>query len=267
MNLIGQKVNHKTFGEGTIIALDGEYLTVQFAEKEGSFKHPDAFQGFLKAVDPTIQATVINEIQTREVAYIVEKEKKNVTDIQKVTMHPNATPHIKPSVVIEREVGKRMTFYVFQGSTFEKEYHGGYIWAPLETASGMHIHHWDMLRNVRLGDVILHGVNGYVQAISVAKGSCYDCEQPVELRSEGSWGSQGRRINCDYTYIPNPIKTSAYRSTILKYCNVKYAPFDKEGNGNMGYLYSIDRRMAKVLIDASAKQNQVLRTMNELSDL
>ena len=45
----GDKVAHKTFGEGKVISNDGKYLKVQFARREGNFLLPDAFEkGFLK---------------------------------------------------------------------------------------------------------------------------------------------------------------------------------------------------------------------------
>ena len=34
---------------------------------------------------------------------------------------------------------------------------------------------------------------------------------------------------------------------IIRFCQVKYSPFDKDGNGNMGYLFDINRELAKYL--------------------
>ena len=46
--IIGNKVNHKTLGEGTITAVDEEFCTVSFASGEAMFRLPDAFDnGFL----------------------------------------------------------------------------------------------------------------------------------------------------------------------------------------------------------------------------
>ncbi len=47
----------------------------------------------------------------------------------------------------------------------------------------------------------------------------------------------------------------------IKWLNVKYAPFDKNGNGNRGYLYDIDNKLASVFLKEAEKQNA------ELSDL
>ena len=45
----GDRVIHKTFGEGAVVSNDGKYLKVQFARREGNFLLPDAFEkGFLR---------------------------------------------------------------------------------------------------------------------------------------------------------------------------------------------------------------------------
>ena len=108
-------------------------------------------------------------------------------------------------------------------------------------------HHWDRLLDVREGDIIFHGCDACVQAISTARGECYECHQPEELRSEDLWEPDGRRVDCDYILIDNPIKTALVRDDILRLCNVKYAPFDRDGNGNMGYLYELPRELAKLV--------------------
>ena len=43
MNLIGEKITNATYGEGTIIAIEGGFMTVQFPEKKAKFLYPDAF--------------------------------------------------------------------------------------------------------------------------------------------------------------------------------------------------------------------------------
>ena len=52
-----------------------------------------------------------------------------------------------------------------------------------------------------------------------------------------------------------------YKETIKKYCNVKYAPFDKDGNGNLGYLYDLSQDLARYFIEEIAKKNQEVREL------
>lgn len=73
------------------------------------------------------------------------------------------------------------------------------------------------MRDVREGDIILHGCDGYVKAISVAKTSCFKCMQPEELAIEGLWDSDGGMVKCDYTKIENPIKTADFKDDIIRF--------------------------------------------------
>ena len=97
-----------------------------------------------------------------------------------------------------------------------------------------------------------------LRAISIAKGACYECIQPVELRTKESWELDGRKVECDYTYVITPIKTSMYKEDIIQLCVAKYSPFDKNGNGNTGYLYQLNRRLAHIFIEALVKENNFL---------
>ena len=277
MELVGTKVSHKAFGAGVITEAETGYVTVEFAEKTSKFTYPDAFEKFLTFVNESEQKSVVNEIEKKkaeaeekrlaeEAARKVEQERKAMLEAEKraqIARKYSYSP--KQSVRPQRVDGKRMIFYVFQGNTFDREYRGGYLWAPIENKTSTPPHHWTRLLDVRKGDIILHGCNGYVQAISVAKDSCYECLQPKELVTEGLWDLKGRKVDCDYTYIKKPIKTSNYVSEIIRLSNVKYSPFDKYGSGNMGYLFEINRDLAKIFVKETVKYNPHLASVDYIS--
>lgn len=279
MNVLNINVIHKAFGKGTVIEFDNTYITVQFADKSRKFEYPDVFEKFIKAEDSSVQESILNYIsavnqakeeirQAELAARKAEENSKVAEDTAKrsaLLQRTGYTP--KPAVRSQRIEGKRMTFFVFQGNTFDKEFRGGYIWAPISNKSGIMPHHWTRLLDVRKGDIILHGCDGYVRAISVARDTCYDCPQPVELTVEELWDRDGRRVDCDYTQIDTPIKTSAFTEDIIRLCQVKYAPFDKDGKGNMGYLFEINRELAKIFVEASVKQNHYLSSIDYISEL
>ena len=278
MELIGLKVKHNVFGAGMISEMEGNYITVEFAAKTSKFVYPGAFEKFIKAEDPIVQQAITDSIneakiaaeqkrQAEEVARKAAEERKAAEAAarraeigKKIAFSP------KPVVRTQRIEGKRMTFFVFQGNTFEKDYQGGYIWAPISNKAGSPPHHWTRLLDVRKGDIILHGCDGYVQAISVARDACYDCAQPVELTVEDLWERDGRRVDCDYIRINNPIKTRHFVADILRLSRVKYSPFDKDGNGNMGYLFEINRELARIFVNASVKQNPYLRAVEYIDE-
>lgn len=276
--MIGVKVKHSIFGLGEITAFENNYVTVEFASKTSKFIYPDAFEKYIKVEDEDLQKSILEKI--KEEKELAEKKRLEEDAARKAAAERKAaeesekraqiakkysyTP--KQAVRSQRIEGKRMTFFVFQGNTFNREYNGGYLWAPIANNTSTPPHHWTRLLEVREGDIILHGCNGYVQAISIAKGSCYECQQPKELAVEGLWGLQGRKVDCDYTYIDNPIKTSNYTLDITRLSQAKYSPFDRYGSGNMGYLFEINRELARIFIKETIKQNPHLASVEYIGE-
>lgn len=283
MDLLNQKVKHKTLGTGTVTVQDERYITVTFASKTSKFQYPnpDTFSKFLTAADANIQGALLKEIADTKLAEEAakaaadeakrkaEEESKARKEAELANSRTARAPAAKQKQTIQqvRIPGKRMTFYVFQGNTYDRESRGGYIWAPISNKAGYTFHHWDRLLDIREGDIILHGCNGYIQAVSTARGECYECAQPEELRQEDMWDHNGRRVDCDYVIIKNPVKTSMFLDDILRLSNVKYAPFDKDGNGNMGYLYELNRELARIFMRGSTKRNAYLSDIDFISEL
>ncbi len=157
-------------------------------------------------------------------------------NVQKAAPKAVETAAVAAAPAVEKiDVSGRNIFVVFQGTAFDAESKGGYIWAPLANKEGKKFHYWDRMLDVKAGDIILHGSNGCIQAVSTARGECYDHED-------------GRRIDCDYVMIDNAVKTSDYVEDILNICTMKHAPFNKRGCANSGYLYEMPRELAKIFL-------------------
>lgn len=278
MNLIGKSIKHKILGVGVVSAQERDILTIDFPGKTSKFQYNEmTFTKFLVAEDAALQAAILQEFEELKeaekrraleaaLAKQKEEEAKRETLAAKYATSGKVAPK-KVAVKQERLPGKRMTFYVFQGGTFDRESRGGYIWAPISSKDGGMPHHWTRLLDVRPGDIIFHGYNAHVQAISVARGECYECAQPAELRTEDLWEQAGRRVDCEYIVLDRPIKTADYRDDILRLCNVKYAPFDKDGNGNMGYLYELNRELAQIFLKGVVKANPSLAAVDYITSL
>ena len=265
MDLVNYKVKSKVLGIGTVIGQDDNHITVQFVAKKSIFQYPEAFRKFLTAEDEEIQKVLLGEIEKAD--EFIEEIKNKAEEARKAAEQAKLESLVvkvgrrtisKPVKRTERVEGQHFTFLVFQGSTFVDEYKGGYIWAPKFNQGGGTCHHWDKMLDVREGDLILHCAGGFVEAISVAKGPCFDCDCPNELTEENFWAKDGRMVNCDYIKIQKPIRHSDYKDTIQKYCGVKYAPFDKNGNGNMGYLFDLNRELAKFFVEKIVINNSYL---------
>lgn len=197
----------------------------------------------------------------------IDAEKQEVCDVCltnteptiKTTYHKalTSTPTIKDPI---RYKG-RAIFFVFQSNKeFPHELKEGVIKAPYAD-KGMHEpHHWTRLTKVKEGDIILHGVSGFILAISEAKGSCYDFSY--------NNGKQGRKVNCKYYRLEVPLVTAKFKNQIIQYCsNLDYQPFNKNGTGNQGYLFDICREVATLFITDIVNHNVRLQTIPFINDI
>lgn len=75
-------------------------------------------------------------------------------------------------------------FFVFQNKSYYEEYRGGYLWAPQYGNSGKRVSHWEKMKSVKRGDVIIHSYQKQIMAISIAKRDVYAAKRPTELSDE-----------------------------------------------------------------------------------
>ncbi|MEF9921897.1 MAG: hypothetical protein RR313_07555 [Anaerovoracaceae bacterium] len=76
MNLINEKVRHKTFGSGTIVEFDEEYLRVEFKDVTKKFAFPNAFMGFMTIDNPTLAIEIGEKIKVVEAQKDLEDEER-----------------------------------------------------------------------------------------------------------------------------------------------------------------------------------------------
>lgn len=277
MNLIGEKVTSARYGIGTITSIDSGYMTIQFDEKVSKFKYPDAFQKHICLKNEALQSEMnaiataaVEEKVTAEVKAKAQKYKEFMESVdaarapvKKEPSHKVGTTSKKTTVsaqkgIIKWDPGKKRTYYCFQGGSFNDEYAGGYIWAPYESKYGMKFHYWDRLKDLKAGDMIFHAVHGKIRAISLVREESIIAARPEELVGMFEGDTHGYLVRCNYTYINNPISAWDYTEQIKVYSQVKYAPFNVNGTGNLGYLYELDQRLATLFLEESVKKNPVL---------
>lgn len=267
VNLINKKVKHTgALGIGIVTEQDDKYITVQFANKVIKFVYPAAFEKFLTAVDQSEADAIKAEIdalkEAEQIAKDMENAKKTIEEqkkneeLKRQASFGKKVNSSKAYIPVKRVAGQPLTYLVFQGDTYNEERTGQFIWAPKYTKDGKTMHHWDRLMDVREGDVIFHCSDGYIQAVSRVKASFEESARPDHTTGDWTnWEKAGRRVDCDYHVLRKPLKHGAYKDTILEYCNVKYSPFDKYGNGKMGYLFELNKNLAAFFIQKIAEKN------------
>jgi hypothetical protein len=215
MDIIGLLVEHATFGVGYIAGITDGIMMIQFSKEQKRFLYPSAFENHLVIVDEKAREDISRDISQmqREEAIRVDESKKihaleseqkqalRLDDIHKPKREKIELQ--KASRLTPLPDGKQQTFFVFQGKTFAQESKGGYIWAPLTSASGRSFQHWDKLLEVKPGDIIFHGCNAKLVAVSIAKGECYEALGPWNLKRIGS-GRETSRLRISHVGQPHP---------------------------------------------------------------
>lgn len=254
MELKGMKIKSKAFGVGEITKANEQYIFIKFDIGEKQFPYTSFIDGkFLLAEDSGVQD------------YCEEIGKKSIKIPQKPIIPPVVPkPPVKPkgnTPEISRHKGRGI-FWVFQGKEFEKELAEGYIWAPYKDSAGNEPSHWAMLENVKAGDIIIHGLAQCISAISISKGGCFDSKIKDGV-------TLGRQVNCRPLLIKNTVVTRQYRDSIIDTCSrYKYQPFDKNGNGRMGYLFDMNDELAGIFVRALVNKNPtLLSAIPELNDV
>ncbi|MFT3983585.1 MAG: HNH endonuclease [Lachnospiraceae bacterium] len=142
-------------------------------------------------------------------------------------------------------------FFVFQNKSYYEEYKGGYLWAPQYGSSGRKVSHWEKMKSIKQGDIIIHSYHKQIKAISVAKEDVYEAKRPVELSAE--WQQEGWRVDCEYRPFIDTICTSDYSESLLALQPKVDAPFNRLGRGNTGYLFDANREMYEFFIQQIAR--------------
>lgn len=146
----------------------------------------------------------------------------------------------RPNVI--KEINNKLhSFVVFQpkrNHSYNIQKDGGYIEAPNDN-----YHHHKRLNDVSIGDVIFHVSDKYLVAVSTATSKAY------------VYGNN-LRVNCEYIILNNEIDLDRYKSEFINFCLGKdYAPYDKNGNGNQGYLFIPPKELLEFYIEKIKENN------------
>lgn len=136
---------------------------------------------------------------------------------------------------------------VNQGTSFEEEKNGGFIYAPKTNSSGSTFAHWTDVKRVKKGDVIFCNKKGNIMAIGIAMSNGYDAMIPDSIK--GYWDAKGYQADIEYHMLSNPFHFSDYKDEYMQDIELDKNPFTVNGTAKMGYLYPMEENVAKLLLD------------------
>ena len=85
MLLENLEVLHKSFGKGTVVAINGQYFTVKFESAQKTFVYPDIFEKFLTLADGSVSEEIMADISSAKARKQKELDKKNEENLRAMT--------------------------------------------------------------------------------------------------------------------------------------------------------------------------------------
>lgn len=147
------------------------------------------------------------------------------------------------------------SFVVMQGDTYDAEKEDGIIWSRQKESSGRIQPSWHRLTEVNVGDRIFHYVRGSIVAISVAKSDCETFEKSQDENEDKRFNEDRYEVKLNYHELEIPIHIHTEIAGIAPLLPVKYSPFQPDGNGNSGYLYPCNEKLAIKLLELISDKN------------
>lgn len=139
-------------------------------------------------------------------------------------------------------------WWVNQGRTYSAERKGNYIWAPQRGKDGQEIFHHVNVSKVKAGDVIFHYVDGNIVATSVAEEAATSAARPAELPAD-AWDREGFMVRVRYHELQQAVPKDSIPADLRSaLAGESKSPFNKGGNVNQGYLFSLTDRFVAGLL-------------------
>ena len=145
-------------------------------------------------------------------------------------------------------------FLVSQNKTYKEESSEGLLWAPKEDKNNRKPHHWLRMQEVRKGDIVFNNVKGTLVDVIIADEDCQSMRKP-EAEMFKDWNSDGWGVRCSYHKLDKPLLYKDIIEDVLELQGEKYAPFNKKGAGNQGYLFHVTSELADLILERIIPEN------------
>ncbi|MDF9843738.1 MULTISPECIES: AAA family ATPase [unclassified Paenibacillus] len=140
---------------------------------------------------------------------------------------------------------KPSVWWVNQGTTIQAEKDEGIMWAPLLNTQGRKLYHWETMKEVKQGDIILHYSNKAIRYVSQVTDAAVEAPKPGSMANT-SWQEDGRLVRTRYMELIPPIALQQFNQQIMQ-LNITQGPLHSGGGVNQGYLFRFSRQGLNVL--------------------
>ncbi|WP_339171311.1 AAA family ATPase [Paenibacillus sp. FSL H7-0943] len=140
---------------------------------------------------------------------------------------------------------KPNVWWVNQGTTIQAEKEEGILWAPLLNSQGRKLYHWETMKEVEQGDIILHYSNKAIRYVSHVTDAAVEATKPGSMANT-NWQEDGRLVRTEYVKLIPPIMLQQFNQQIMQ-VNLTQGPLHSGGGVNQGYLFRFSRQGLQVL--------------------
>ncbi|ASA25717.1 McrB family protein [Paenibacillus donghaensis] len=140
---------------------------------------------------------------------------------------------------------KPNVWWVNQGTTIQAEKEEGILWAPLLNTQGRKLYHWETMKEVKQGDIILHYSNKAIRYVSRVTDAAVEAPKPGSMANT-NWQEDGRLLRTKYVELIPSIALQQFNQQTMQ-LNITQGPLHSGGGVNQGYLFRFSRQGLKVL--------------------
>lgn len=162
-------------------------------------------------------------------------------------------------------------WWVNHKKTYSQEVSGGYLWSPKAQKNGQSSHFYDNMTRAQPGDLVFSYANAKIHDVGIIRSEAINAPKPQEFGAAGDdWSADGWLLPVDFIAAPNALRPKDYFGNIKPLLAPKYAPLNREGEGNQGaYLSEISQSLAEYLlgnIGGKSLKAQLLSEAKSTSD-
>ncbi|NOU82589.1 AAA domain-containing protein [Paenibacillus sp. LMG 31459] len=148
---------------------------------------------------------------------------------------------------------KPNVWWVNQGTTIQAEKEAGILWAPLLNTQGRKLYHWETMKEVKQGDIILHYSNKAIRYVSQVTDAAVEAPKPGSMANTG-WQEEGSLVRTNYVELIPFIALQQFNQQIMQ-LNITQGPLHTGGGVNQGYLFRFSRQGLQVLQSLTTEVN------------
>jgi hypothetical protein len=151
-------------------------------------------------------------------------------------------------------------WWVNLGESYGRARSGQYLWAPLLNKANRPERHWETMKHVRVGDLVLNHADGEIRAVSEVASEAVPATRP-DPEADQAWNNDGLRVALKWRDLSEPIDINEIP---VDWRIAEPGSFDKNGGATQGYLFPVSDEFAEKLAARFPELNLSIWTVEPL---